>query len=137
MSAAGVPRRGKLARQAWLPWTAVILFLSTVPPGWILGAVPRSGWSLASTAGHVGEFGLFALFLWLALPPSDSAGRRAVVSGAVSLTFGLVIELVQWPIPYRSFDLRDWAADAGGTAAALLVLSMGRRRRAVTPSRRR
>jgi len=128
---------GWLARRAWLPWTVAILFLSVAPPGWILGAVPRSGWSLASTAGHVFEFGLFALFVWLALPSDGSGGRRAAISGAVSLAFGLLIELVQWPIPYRSFDLRDWAADAGGIAAVLLVLSASRRRRAAAPARHR
>jgi hypothetical protein len=126
---------GRLVHWAWVAWAAAILFLSAVPPGWILEAVPRTGWSLAATAGHVAEFGLFTLLVWLALPAIGSVPRRAVVSGAVSLAFGLVIELVQWPIPYRSFDLLDWAADAAGTAAVLLVLSACRYRRAAPPAR--
>jgi VanZ like family len=129
MIGAGASLGRWLARRAWLPWGAAILFLSVAPPGWILGAVPRGGWSLASSAGHVCEFGLLALLVWLALP--------AGVSGVASLAFGLVIELVQWPIPYRSFDLWDWVADAGGIATVLLVLSACRRHRAVALSRHR
>jgi len=130
-----IARRG--VRWAWLPWAAAILFFSVAPPGWILAAVPRSGWSLASTAGHIVEFGLFALLVWMALPAEDSVGRQVVASGAASVAFGLGIELIQLAIPYRSFDLRDWAADVGGTAAVLLVLSVRRCRRAAAPSRHR
>ena len=123
--------------RAWLVWGAAILFFSVAPPGWILGAVPRSGWSFASSAGHVFEFGLFALLFWLALSAGHAAGRRYALSAAVSLAFGLAIELIQWPIPYRSFDLLDWAADAAGIAAVLLALSACRSLRARTRSRHR
>jgi VanZ family protein len=98
------------------------------PPGWILATVPRSGWSLASSAGHVFEFGLFALLVWLALPAGRSAAGRIAVSAAAALAFGLAIELIQLPIPYRSFDLRDWAADAVGIGAVLLSLTACRYR---------
>ena len=137
MSEAGAgPLHGAVHR-AWLVWGAAILFFSVAPPGWILGAVPRSGWSLASSAGHVFEFGLFALLFWLALPAGHMAGRRYVLSAAAALAFGLAIELIQWPIPYRSFDLLDWAADAAGIAAVLLALSVSQSLRARTLSRHR
>lgn len=137
MSEAGAsPLRGAVHR-AWLAWGAAILFLSVAPPGWILGAVPRSGWSFASSAGHVFEFGLFALLFWLALPAEHTAGRRYALSATAALAFGLAIELIQWPIPYRSFDLLDWAADAAGIAAALLALSASQSLRARARSRHR
>jgi VanZ family protein len=134
---AGTSPLRSAVRRAWLLWGAAILFFSVAPPGWILGAVPRSGWSFASSAGHVFEFGLFALLFWLSLPAGHTAVRRAAESAVVSLAFGLAIELIQLPISYRSFDLLDWAADAAGIAAVLLVLSASRSLRAGTRPRRR
>ena len=130
MSEAGAGLARRAAGRAWLVWGAAILFLSVAPPGWILGAVPRSGWSFASSAGHVFEFGLFAFLVWLAPPAGYPLGRRYALSGAAALAFGLTIEVIQLPIPYRSFDLLDWAADAAGIAAVLLLLSASRLLRA-------
>jgi VanZ family protein len=137
MTPTGATTLRRAAGRAWLAWGVAIVFFSVAPPGWILGAVPRSGWSFASSAGHVFEFGLFALLVWLALPARQSVARRVAVSAGVSLAFGLAIELIQLPIPYRSFDLLDWAADAAGIAVVLAVFSVGRSLRAGTLSRRR
>jgi hypothetical protein len=126
VSGAGAGLAHRAVRRAWLLWGAAILFLSVAPPGWILGVVPRSGWSFASSAGHVFEFGLFALLVWPALPAEYPPARRYALSAAAALAFGLTIELIQLPIPYRSFDLLDWAADAAGIAAVLLLLSASR-----------
>ena len=125
------------ARWAWLVWAAAVLFFSVAPPGWILGAVPRSGWSLASTAGHVGESAVFAVLFWWAHEARGAAGRRVLLAGAAALAFGLFIELVQWPIPYRSFDLLDWAADAVGVAIGLVAVTAWRLWGAAARGRRR
>jgi hypothetical protein len=137
MTLTGATAARRAVGRAWLVWGVAILFFSVAPPGWILGAVPRSGWSFASSAGHVFEFGLFAFLVWLALPAQYSAVRRVAVSASVSLAFGLAIELIQLPISYRSFDLLDWAADAAGIAVVLALLSAGRSLRAGIRSRRR
>ena len=137
MNQAGADLARRAIRRAWLLWGAAILFLSVAPPGWILGAVPRSGWSFASSAGHVFEFGLFTLLVWPALPAGYLPGRRYALSAAAALAFGLSIEVIQLPIPYRSFDLLDWAADAAGIAAVLLVLSASRHLWAGPRSQRR
>ncbi len=45
--------------------------------------------------------------------------------------YGLLIEVIQYQIPYRSFSLLDWVADAAGVLVyGLLLLA----RRTATPS---
>jgi VanZ family protein len=113
--------RSRLKAYAWLAWGAAVLFISTAPAGWILGLAPHASWSLLSAFGHAFEFGLFVALLARWGPPWTGGRWGLVWAACVALAFGLAVELIQLPIPYRSFDLRDWAADAAGIAAALLL----------------
>jgi hypothetical protein len=139
----------------WLVWAGCVVVLSVVPPGWVLAPVPPHQWSAAAFAGHACEFLVFTLMLWAACgrasPQTTVSARRVngvptkarpagrVVAGVslAALAFGLLIEIIQLAIPYRSFDLRDWAADAGGIVLALGALSALRRWRGAAPGRRR
>lgn len=105
---------------AWALWAVAVLFFSLAPATWFLGVTPESSWSLLAAVGHVVEFGLFAVLLcWWG--PSWTRGRGGIFLVALAaLAFGLLVELLQVFIPYRSFDLRDWAADAAGIAIVLL-----------------
>jgi len=117
-----------LARRGWLLWAAVILFVSVVPVGWIFGFEPRARWSLSGNLGHFFEFGLFAVLVALARRRSRPGSSGIAFGAAAAIGYGLAIELIQWPIPYRSADPRDFAVDVVGVACALAVLWYARRR---------
>jgi VanZ family protein len=128
-------------RWAWLAWTIVILVASAVPAGWLLGAAPRESWSAISSAAHFLEFlFLTALLLWSLSRDRDEGERQIGTAGAVwraalgAFAVALAVELIQWPLPYRSFDPLDLLADAGGIAVAAAAFSALERRR-VSPGR--
>lgn len=108
---------------AWAAWAAVIAFVSTAPPEWTLGGIPRAGWSAVSTAGHASEFAILCALLWLA---GTGPRPRARLSSAclIALGAGLLVELVQGPIPYRACDPLDLLADAAGIGVAAAGISV-------------
>jgi VanZ family protein len=122
--------RRVLRRWAWAVWTAFVVFVSVVPADWLLSAAPRQSWSALASAAHFLEYlVLTALLSWRlgAVPENasrqdESAGRPAgtVVARAslYAMLVAVAVELVQWPLSYRSFDLLDLAADAAGVAVA-------------------
>jgi len=118
-----------LARRGWLLWGPVILFVSVVPVGWIFGFEPRTTWSVSGNLGHFFEFGLFAVLVALARERARPGSTGIAVGAAAAIGYGLAIELIQWPIPYRSADPRDFAVDVLGVASALAILWYVRRRR--------
>ncbi len=117
-----------VARYGWLAWAPVILFVSVVPPGWIFGFTPHATWSLSAELGHFFEFALFAVLVALARERAAPGSTGLMVGAAAAIGYGLAIELIQWPIPYRSADARDFAVDVFGVACALAVLWYVRRR---------
>jgi VanZ family protein len=128
-------------RWAWLAWTFVVLVASALPASWLLGVAPRESWSALSSVAHILEFLLLAaLLLWSLSREQDDGVRRygtgATVWRAILGAFmvALAVELMQWPLPYRSFDPLDLLADAGGIAAAVAAFSV-LERRSVSPGR--
>ena len=117
-----------LVRRGWLAWAPVILFVSVVPVAWIFGFTPRASWSLSGDLGHFFEFGLFAVLVALARERAVAGSTGLLVGAAVAMGYGLAIELIQWPIPYRSADPRDFAVDVVGVTCALALLWYVRRR---------
>jgi hypothetical protein len=129
--AAPGPRRARdwALRYGWALWAAIVLAGSVVPVEWVFGFAPSDQWSWMAGLAHFLEFGIFAVLVTLAL-----RGRRRWRAGLVAgitaaIVYGVVIELVQAPLSYRSADPRDVAFDVLGVATAALLLSWGRRRR--------
>jgi VanZ family protein len=98
---------------------AVILVASVVEPG---AATPSRGpfgligmdkWS------HAVAYGTLTATLAYAAAVSGNWGRLAAVT-CLAVAFGIGVELVQWPIPYRTASVADVLADAVG--ACLLAL---------------
>jgi VanZ like family len=118
-----------VVRRGWIVWAAVILFVSVVPVGWIFGLTPHAGWSLQGNLGHVFEFGLFAVLVALAHARAVPGSTGVLAGAAAAIGYGVAIELIQWPIPYRSADPRDAALDVVGVTGALALLWFVRRRR--------
>jgi len=67
---------------------------------------------------HLVGFAAFAFFLYLGYPHLKSL--RVVL---ISLALGILVEIIQSILPYRSFDLFDLAADFIGIAAAVLIVN--------------
>jgi len=70
---------------------------------------------------HAAEFALFAALAWKA------TSRRALLSFAVTAAYAGSDELHQLFVATRTASFLDFAADLGGAAAALLVLSFASR----------
>ena len=76
---------------------------------------------LSDKAIHFLGFGLLA---WLLCFGFNRAGRTGWIyakSALIAVGYGVVIELIQIPLPYRIFSWDDLAADAAGVAIALLL----------------
>jgi len=114
-------------------WIAVVIVLLALligsllpggmplmPDGWLSlpgGVVLRPG-AISPPMKHFLAFGLLAFFLVLAL---EADWRRAgLVAGGLA-ALGLVIELVQIPIPDRSFLWIDAAASAVGAVGGVVM----------------
>ncbi|MFS8586808.1 MAG: VanZ family protein, partial [Acidimicrobiia bacterium] len=76
--------------------------------------------------GHlVASFILAGLVhLWLVLArPGRGPARTAVTAFAATAAFGLLVELVQFPVPEREPQLADAVLDLVGAAAAVALLA--------------
>ncbi len=90
-----------------------MLVVSLLPAPRLIGVVPQG-----DKLGHALAFG--ALMLWYG---QIYAGRRDRWRLALAcVAFGLLIEILQAFVPYRSADWRDLAADALGVALSVLLL---------------
>ena len=127
----------RVAHSGWAWWGAAIVVFAVVPVGWLFGLTPEDAWSVEGAVAHFLEFGIFAMLVAAAwrdrVPGSTGLLPAAVVAGL----FALFTELIQGPVPYRDFDLRDLAADLVGAAIGLIVLSLVRRMRGPRRPRRR
>lgn len=73
---------------------------------------------LNDKVGHAMAFSTLAFLLDYSFP----ASRPGPTKIALLLGFGLLIEIVQYFLPYSTFSLLDWTADAVGIALYLLML---------------
>ncbi len=125
-----------VVRNGWAVWGAVVLVAAVVPVRWVFGFAPRSEWSWMSGLAHFAEFGVFAALVVAAWSRRHD-WRGALLTGiAAGVGYGLLIEVVQYPLAYRSADPRDFALDVCGVAAAVLLLSWARRVRERRTGRR-
>lgn len=75
---------------------------------------------------HLCEYLLFAWILVQALPPTGLVGRQAVReylwwAWIYATSYGLLIEVIQAMLPWRSAELADAAANAIGAALGVLI----------------
>jgi VanZ family protein len=130
-----------LRRWAWAGWTTFVVVVSVVPADWLLRAAPRQSWSALASAAHFVEYLVLAALLAWRLGDADAgasrqgspagvpAGKVAAQASLYALLVAVAVELVQWPLSYRSFDPLDLAADAGGIAVAAAAYLVAARRR--------
>ena len=106
-------------------WMAVIFALSSqseLPSPAGLSPDDRS------VIGHLGVYGVLAVFLWMALPRGWSASLRIAIAFAGAVLFGVTDEWHQSFVLGRESTLSDLALDAIGAAVALAVAQFASRR---------
>jgi VanZ family protein len=114
-------------RRLAVGWAVAVFVLAVVPVSWVFGVAPVDVWTRLGALGHYFEFALLTGLV--AVGWRDAIGRRRAlaVGAAVSAVYGVVIEIVQLPLPYRHFDVRDMATDWAGVATAALLVSVASR----------
>jgi VanZ family protein len=132
--ALGDPRLG----YAVLAVAAVGVFVASVvpPPAAATGppaprplGVPLDKWI------HAGGYGVLALLVCFVTRARRT--RTVILAAAVVAAYGLAIEFVQAPLPTRSFDLVDAAANTTGAALGALAWRVGTTRDAPRDRSRR
>lgn len=104
---------------------AYILVASAVEPG--------------TTSASLGPFGLVGMDKWfhavayailtatLAYAAASGNPKNLAVVACLAVAFGIGVELVQWPIPYRTASAADVLADAVGACLLALCWWLSRR----------
>ena len=117
-----------LARgRRWFPAVAVaavILVGAVLRPSGVGRALGPLGVVGLDKYLHALAFGVLAVTIAVALR-ATSVERLVTTVVLVTVGYGLVVELVQLPLPYRSFSLLDVAADAVGAIVVALVWRTG------------
>lgn len=110
-------------------WALLIFQLSASPPLTSGTFNPARSW--ASNLAHAPEYGIFALFLVLALrsragpsaeASSDALARASRVAFWIAVAYGATDEIHQSFVPGRDASVCDLATDAAGAWLALGVL---------------
>lgn len=104
-------RGERICRQAFPLALAAVLVGSVLDPG-VTPVV-----QVDDKAQHMAAFLALAVLAVLG-NPRWSLGSR-VVPGL--LLYGLLIEAIQWWLPWREFSWLDWIADAAGVLAGVVV----------------
>lgn len=113
----------------WVPavlWAGVIFWLSSRP------SLPAPDVPYVDKAAHFGAFALLGALLAFAADRSvtGSPRRPLALAAGLGVLYGALDEVHQMYVPGRSPDVLDWAADAAGVAAACVLYSLWRSRRA-------
>lgn len=117
-------------RVAAVVWAAGIVVFGVLPSQGPIHAIAGGRDDQVTAAGHFAAYVVLAFVLAVALD-DWRLSRRAVLGAAVLAVFlGVVIELVQAPLPYRDCQLADALIDAAGAALGLVVFSAAARARA-------
>ena len=85
---------------------------------------------MLTTGAHFGEYVVLAGLVVLAARPARPCVVCAALGALVGLLYGPLTEVVQLPLPYRSFQVGDILADWSGTLVGALAFSAVCARRA-------
>lgn len=109
-------------RAVFIAYCAVLVFLSVYPiPSPKVATLPLD------KIVHAGAYlvlGALAVGVFLTMRLSHVLVRAFVFT----LGFGILIECVQYFLPYRSFDVLDIACNVAGSLAGILIVFFSRKR---------
>lgn len=104
---------------------AFILVSSVVEPGTTTTESPFGVFEADKWFHAVAYAALTATLAYAAAAPESH--RNLVFVVCLAVAFGIAVELVQWPIPYRTASALDALADAVGASLLALCWWWGRR----------
>jgi VanZ family protein len=111
-------------RVAAVGWAAVIAVLGILPTQGAVHAVAEGRDDLLTSAGHFAAYVLLAFVLAVALDDWRLSRRAVLGAAALAVGLGVLIELVQAPLPYRDCQVADALIDAAGAALGLMAFSV-------------
>jgi VanZ family protein len=120
------PAGSLVRRRAWLVWAAAMLVWAVIPISWLLGHASSSQRLSLTTTAHFCEYVVLAGLVVLAARsswPSRPWLAGAALGVLAGLLYGPLTEVVQLPLPYRSFQLGDILADWSGTLVGAVAFS--------------
>ncbi len=112
-----------ITARRWLPalaWMGIIFWLSS-------SAQTPGGIELPDKAVHFVIYAILGALLWWAVAPAGGGQQPAGAAAAAAVIFivgalyGASDELHQLFVPGRTADIADWATDAVGIAAIVLI----------------
>ena len=114
------------------PWARLAIGLAVLSAGVIfwLSSRPTLPTPDVPSADKVAHFGAYAVLGALLAFATDRRGLPLALAAGLGVLYGALDELHQMYVPGRSPDVLDWAADAAGVAAACVLYSLWRSRRA-------
>lgn len=105
-----------------LIWFAIIFVLSVMP---VLG--PHTDYS-GDTAGHFILYGLTAIFLFRRFIEKMAVTRAVSASILIASAYGFAMEVLQYSLPYRTFSMKDIAANVSGSLIFCVFYSKWKRK---------
>lgn len=113
----------KTERAALITWAVLVLVLSVSN---FAGSSPNVGFTIPDTVMHA-VFYMPLAALFAANLSSPKSWKRWLYAALLAFGFGVFMELVQWALPWRSFEIKDMAANlfgaVVGSSFGLIVFS--------------
>ncbi len=110
-------------RVAALIWAGAIFVTGTLPTQGVVERVSGGHDGLTTMVGHFVAYVLLGLLLGVALGGWRVERHRVLLSLVLAIALGVVIELIQMPLPYRDGQAVDLVVNAAGAAVGLVVFS--------------
>ena len=101
-------------------WFCTILVLTTMPTS----GVGKVKIPHLDKAVHAVLFGVFSLLISWFLNKSKDLKQTQFIAITTSIGYGVIIECIQYLLPYRSFSLLDILADAVGAIGGYWVFRL-------------
>lgn len=97
----------------------------------VLSVMPVSGTDtdyFGDTAGHFILYGLTAIFLCRRLMKRMAVTSAVAASIFIASAYGFAMEVLQHSLPYRTFSVKDSAANVSGSSIFCVLYSKWKRR---------
>ncbi|MCL6472733.1 MAG: VanZ family protein [Firmicutes bacterium] len=106
----------------WLPvalWMMAILYFSTM-------RISKGSGELLPSLAHFTEYAILGFLIWRAIELAWNCGYQPSATYAIvsATAYGIMMEIVQLFLPYRSFSIVDIAVNLAGATAAVLSLRL-------------
>ena len=124
-------------RVAAVACAVAIVVSGVLPTQGVVNAIAEGRDDLLTSAGHFASYAVLAFVLAVALDDWRISRRAMLGTAVLAVSLGVVIELVQAPLPYRDCQFGDALVDAAGVALGLVVFSAAARARGRRPRWRR